>query len=222
MIYIMTSFSLKIVAYLTMFVDHIGLLFFPDDDFLRIIGRISFPLFAFLIAEGFLKTRNQSYYLQRLLIFGCIAQVPYMWFQFTVGSEIMKLNILFTLAFGLALLMLLQRKLYLFFAAGFMLLMILDKIIHFDYGMYGIFLILFSYIFIQKRVLGLGLLVYTTILVSLSLENLAHSSLQIYALLSLIPIVIYNGEMGKRVSRWWFYAIYPVHFLILVGLYYIL
>ena len=73
----MTVFHLKIIAILTMTIDHVGFFFFPDIEVLRIIGRLSFPLFAWLIANGAYHTKNMHAYLVRLFIFALISQVPF-------------------------------------------------------------------------------------------------------------------------------------------------
>ena len=73
----MTGFHLKLIALTTMFIDHIGAVFFPQVTLLRVIGRISFPLYAFLIAEGCRYTRNRGRYALGLGAFALISEIPY-------------------------------------------------------------------------------------------------------------------------------------------------
>ena len=73
----MTGFHLKLIALTTMFIDHIGAVFFPQVTLLRVIGRISFPLYAFLIAEGCRYTRNRWRYALGLGAFALISELPY-------------------------------------------------------------------------------------------------------------------------------------------------
>lgn len=73
----MTGFHLKLIALTTMFIDHIGAVFFPQVTLLRVIGRISFPLYAFLIAEGCRYTRNRGRYALGLGAFALISELPY-------------------------------------------------------------------------------------------------------------------------------------------------
>lgn len=73
----MTGFHLKLIALTTMFIDHIGAVFFPQVTLLRVIGRISFPLYAFLIAEGCRYTRNRGRYALGLGVFALISEIPY-------------------------------------------------------------------------------------------------------------------------------------------------
>ncbi|MFB2968893.1 TraX family protein [Aerosakkonema sp. BLCC-F183] len=78
----MTAFQIKVLAALLMLVDHIGAIFFPKIFVLRIVGRLSFPLFAWLIGQGEKHTKNFKLYLVRLIILGLISQpVSYLLFQ---------------------------------------------------------------------------------------------------------------------------------------------
>ncbi len=93
----MSSFQLKMIAVITMLIDHIGAVIFPDIIVLRIIGRLAFPLFAFLITEGYRHTSNFNRYLGRLFIFAIISQYPF-WLAFGFDAG---LNIFSTLFLGL-------------------------------------------------------------------------------------------------------------------------
>lgn len=122
----MSSSMLKIIACAIMLLDHIGAALFPQVRWIRLIGRLAFPIFAYLIAEGYARTKNFSKYLSRLLMFGLIAQIP---FGFAFGRDIyinnfsdfikvvlgqpMHLNIFFTLAIGLIAIKVYDSKFYL-------------------------------------------------------------------------------------------------------------
>jgi len=71
------AFTLKMIAAVTMLIDHVGYIFFPQYVLLRIIGRISFPIFAFLIVEGFMHTRDVKKYIFRMIIFALITEIPF-------------------------------------------------------------------------------------------------------------------------------------------------
>ncbi len=213
----MTAFALKLIAIITMTIDHVGFLFFPESLTLRIIGRISFPIFAFLIAEGFIKTSSVKKYLGRLTIFALISQIPFGYFESFGGNVGFHLNILFTLALGVLILALVNQTKKTFLK----ILIILGgaALAHFgsfSYGAYGIFSILGSYLFLAKnRKQGLVALSVLPFLetVRLFLEKIFF--LQFFAILSLIPIYLYNGEHGARLSKWVFYCFYPLHMIIL-------
>jgi hypothetical protein len=70
---------LQIVAMLTMLIDHIGAALYPDILVLRLIGRLSFPLYAFAIVQGYRYTRNLPKYMFRLILLAAITQLPYFW-----------------------------------------------------------------------------------------------------------------------------------------------
>lgn len=72
---------LKLTAVLLMLIDHIGASLYPEIFWLRLIGRLSFPIFAFLIAQGAKKTRDISKYQNRLLIFSIVSQPPFVYFS---------------------------------------------------------------------------------------------------------------------------------------------
>ena len=96
----MSSFVLKIIAVITMFIDHLGYTIFGKFSYLNYIGRISFPVFAFQISEGYIHTKNLKKYFLRLFLFAVISQIPFMLFH-SIISDTFYLNIFFTLLLGL-------------------------------------------------------------------------------------------------------------------------
>lgn len=74
---IMSTFTLKLIAIIAMVIDHVGAIFFPDQLWLRGIGRIAFPIFVFLLVEGLYNTSNIKKYLTRLGIFALISEIPF-------------------------------------------------------------------------------------------------------------------------------------------------
>ena len=89
---------IQALAFLTMFIDHAGLLFFPRAIWLRAVGRMAFPLFCYNIVFGLVHTKNVKKYALRLLIFALISQYPYM---LALHHASYELNVLFTLIAGL-------------------------------------------------------------------------------------------------------------------------
>ena len=96
--------QLKIIALITMLIDHIGIVFFSNMVAFRVIGRISFPIFAFFIAEGLHYTRDKFKYTSRIFIFAILSQLPY-----TLLFQTYQLNILFTLFISIVLIIIAEK-----------------------------------------------------------------------------------------------------------------
>ena len=97
----MSAFTLKIIAVITMFIDHIGYIVYNGKiPYLNFIGRLSFPIFAFQISEGYIHTKNLKKYFFRLFLFAIISQFPFMLFDSLFIDEF-YLNVFFTLLLGL-------------------------------------------------------------------------------------------------------------------------
>ena len=73
----MSAFTLKMIALVTMIIDHVGAVFFPEIIWLRYIGRISMPIYAFLLVQGYQHTRDFKRYVIRMAIFAVVSEVPY-------------------------------------------------------------------------------------------------------------------------------------------------
>lgn len=214
----MTIFLLKIIACSTMFIDHIKYAIpVLENDFTNYIGRISFPLFAFFIGEGYLHTKDIKKYYLRLFIFAIISQVPFMLFRTLVG-EWKMLNVIFTLLLGLTAILIYdkgkEKLISLIFVGG---IAYLGKILKVDYGWYGVLAVFIIYILKNHKVLlpmGYGILLityyYTRGINLLSLENIMYF---ISTLISIFLIISYNGKKGKSV-KYFFYAFYPLHMLL--------
>ena len=209
----MSGQSLKLIAIVTMLIDHIGLALFPDELIWRYIGRISFPIFAFLIVEGFVHTSNFKKYIGRILIFGILSEIP---FNLLVSGKVFDLehqNVFFTFAIGLIMLHFIEKNTASILNNGFLIMGILFSVIlRTDYSIYGIGLIYIFYVFRYSKVTMLGFA---------SLVSLISGGVQRFAMLSTIPMALYNGERGpkvfdKKYVKYMFYAFYPIHIIILV------
>ena len=97
----MSSFVLKIIAVVTMFIDHLGYIIWGRVTFFNYIGRLAFPIFAFQISEGYLHTKNLKKYFLRLIIIAIVSQIPYSLFLSTYSNDYTSPNIFFTLISGL-------------------------------------------------------------------------------------------------------------------------
>src|SRR5690554_5628220 len=157
----MSTFALKIIAIITMLVDHAAVVFIPSDTWLhligRIIGRLSFPIFAFLLVEGFFHTKNIKKYLTRLGVFALISEIPFDLAFYNTYFYIGHQNIFFTLFLGLLaihLISMVEKKfhdqiLYINLAnAGITILFsFIASILMTDYKFLGILLIVAFYLF---------------------------------------------------------------------------
>lgn len=193
-----------------MTIDHIGAFFYPEHEVLRIIGRIAFPIFGYLLILGVESTRDTRAYFLRLMVFAAISQIPY--FLVNGYEPFEALNIFFTLAFGV-----------MFLANSLLLIPVLfaSMFVHFDTGLYGIILIA-CLRFMRERT-AFGIVAY----VAYSIMLLTVSTIQPFQLLALPLILLHHtgylkitrAVVGKNVyPTWWkyfFYLYYPLHLTIL-------
>lgn len=228
-----SAFWLKMIACVTMLIDHIGgIVFlsgigyeaiFSDPKmatiyvYTRMIGRIAYPIFAFLLVEGFTHTKNFKKYIMRMLVFALISIIPYnlafgrrlfnpeYWNRFIFG------NVMWTFLLGLILmyvLKLIEEKeyknifkvvLYIIITAVFMGGAFIIKC---DRRQWGILVIALFYLFRDSR------------LKQALTSIVSFRDQAIYAHLSLIPILLYNGKRGRDI-RYFFYIFYPLHLILL-------
>lgn len=201
---------LKLIAIITMTIDHIGIFFYPEYEVLRIIGRIAFPIFGYLLILGVESTRDTRAYFLRLMVFAAISQIPY--FLVNGYEPFEALNIFFTLAFGVMFLVNSLLLIPVLFASMF---------VHFDTGLYGIILI--ACLRFMKEQTAFGIVAY----VAYSLILLSVSTIQPFQVLALPLILLHHtgylkitrAVVGKNVyPTWWkyfFYLYYPLHLTIL-------
>ena len=230
--------TLKIIAIVSMLIDHIGavilqpLLHYQGNEIvhdnlftayvsLRYIGRLAFPIFCFLLVEGFFYTHNRVKYAIRLGIFALISEIPFdlaFYKQFPYNRH---QNVFMTLLIGLLMMMAIQYvrdsiipkvmrgknmlalllQTVIFIAAGY-----LASILHTDYSFWGIIAIFVMYILRFNR------------LYMCLLEAMYFLAFEVTAAISFIPIYFYNGKRGLKL-KYFFYVFYPAHLLILYGIY---
>lgn len=198
---------LKLLAIMTMLIDHVGYLFFPKHVFFRVIGRVSFPIFAYLISRGYKYTSNLERYLHRLLLLGIFSQLPYI-LVFKSGA-----NIFFTLVLGL-------MSIYCFDKINFVglfICIVLSYILPVSYGIYGVFTILAFHVFQESRV-------YTSITFSiLTFIYFLHYNayIQFFSIFSLF-FIFKEWKSSIQINKHFSYFVYPIHLFILVIFSYIL
>ncbi len=209
----MSIFSLKIIACVTMVLDHIKYAIPETTCFAtQYLGRIAFPLFAFLVGEGYCHTSNLKKYSKRLIVFALISQIPFMLFRTLVG-EWRMLNILFTLLLGLGTIAVWDKfgKKSIPIIA---LLVFLGKILRVDYGWYGVLSVFLLYVFRERKILRifafamLNLIYYQN---RLFLENsLPYLISYICTTIPVIFLLFYNGKLGRK-TKYLYYLFYPLH-----------
>ncbi len=244
-----TGSSLKIIAIITMFIDHtaavllsrmlfsmgivsltdyspaqiagvfeaegnlVGILYLTYQIMRRIIGRMAFPIFCFLLVEGFQRTGNKKKYIIRLFMFVILSEIPFdLAFHGTVWYP-QGQNVFITLLLGFLVMTgfeLLEEKkpgtwIAIFGKIGiFIVAAVVAELCHCDYGAKGVMVIVILYLFRRNKA-----------------EQLVAGCVALYwkltAMLAFIPIAFYNGQRGLRL-KYIFYVFYPVHLLILYGL----
>lgn len=212
----LNSNSLKIIAIISMLIDHIGHAFFPHMLWLRMTGRIAFPIFAYFIAVGYEKTSDKKKYFLRLLLFAVISQYP---FSLFAGVGLFKeLNIFFTLSAGLAAIWCMDNKNEAIRIIVPLSLAVLCEILNCDYGIYGVALIIIFHKFKDIKPLTTAVIALNAafFLLAVSSGNSWQKSLvQSFSITALVPIFIYNGEKGIGSLKWLFYVFYPLHLAII-------
>lgn len=223
----MSSFLLKIIACFTMLLCHIPFVYPQYSVPLMYIGKISFPLYAFLISEGYVHTRNFSKYLTRLIVFGVISQIPaYLLFA---GKSFngLYLNIFFTLALGLLGIRIYDKiKSKYISTLLIILLAVIAELLKFDYGAFGVLMIVCFYVFKRNKlnmVLSQMFLMFILYMKKMSYYTFSLFNLQyilfqlLFSVISLAIILTYNGKKGKSSGKikLMFYFFYPVHLIIL-------
>ncbi len=232
----LNTFTLKIIAIICMTIDHLGVClgtvyedgsyyltgFMSYDTYtiLRIIGRIAFPIFCYLIVEGFFYTRDVMNYVVRLLVFAFLSQAPFsLLTRGTPFSFNQNLNVFFTLALGLITIAAIEygktqckkkvinKPLFIFISLVVIICTTtFADTISCDYAGYGVLVIVIFYVFRDKPLLiTAGLLIATLIL---------SNELELYSLLAMIPIVLHNHQKGPSM-KYVFYSYYPVHMIVL-------
>lgn len=208
--------ALKILAMIFMTCDHVAVELLPDWDFLRIIGRLAMPIYAYMIAEGCRFTHDRKKYLWRLSSLALLCQVVYF---FAVGSLYQCILVTFSLSVCLIWALETHPKswgLLVFLASAFLCegLPVLLKGTDFavDYGIVGVCLPALVYFGRTREEKLLG---FTVGLVLLALQ---YEGIQWFGLGAVPLLMLYSGERGKLPIGRLFYFYYPAHLVVIYGL----
>ena len=207
--------ALKVIALISMVIDHVALYLMEHGTVLYetmcCIGRIAFPVFAFLLAEGFIHTRSRYRYFFTLLGFAVISEIPWYLLNGADGTH----NVMFTLALGVATLMVLENLLQRSMVLGFFWTLGMARLacwLGVDYEWRGILIIVASYL-----INGYG----HSFTYSRDMQFFCTFALMIHygvigAIMACMILYVYNGTRGfvqGSIAKYGFYAFYPVHLL---------
>ncbi len=226
--------QIKLLAITAMTLDHIALVFVPSGSILyylmRLIGRLTAPLMAFMLTEGYRYTRSRSRYLLRLVIFALISQPFYFRLAFGRAPESIleyctHWNVMLSFAIGLLIMMLFDSSIH--SCTSIVLLGCLISLAHFCDWSYlnpAWTIIFFCYYERDKKKMAVFFVLASVTLQTLvfcrQFDSFASFSFQYGTLLALIPISMYNGQRGnvrhKNLNRWFFYVYYPAHMIVLL------
>lgn len=222
--------TLKIIAAVSMVIDHIGVMLFPQVILLRVIGRISFPIFAFMIAEGCEKTSNKRRYFLSIFLLGIACQIVYFLYD-----GIAYMGVLITFSIAILLIYALQEMKNAVFdgtmcrrrrcaaVVSFLFLIvavyILNRYVSIDYGFWGCVLPLFASVFrtpspaSESRFKRLDRLGIHVLMLGIGLVILSHAQggVQIYSLFAIPLLLLYSGARGTWAMKSFFYIFYPTH-----------
>ena len=216
--------QLKLIALITMVIDHIGAFFCPHFLLLRYIGRISFPIYCYLLTEGAKYTHDMKKYLLRLGLFALISEIPFNLVRSGSLLDPSGQNVFFTLFIGMGMIYLIEHPVFNDGLPDMVYILIiiacaagLAEFANTDYGFTGIAIIFVFYVFRDKG--GYGMIMAA---ICFSLLNIGYGYYQWMAIFALIPIALYDGRRGRqsRLMQYGFYAFYPAHMLIgyLIGM----
>ncbi|MBQ3151273.1 MAG: conjugal transfer protein TraX [Clostridia bacterium] len=231
-----SSSTLHIIGMIFMLCDHLWATVIPGNDWLTCVGRLTYPIFAFLVVEGYFHTSNLRRYLLRMGIFALISEIP---FNLMYGGSVIypvHQSVMCTLLIGLVLIILNEaaRKknklwLTLITAVCTVLLGALLGVVTFtDYSSVGVLTILVFYFFRKRNIWHFLLQLVCLYYLNAEVLQGMYFTVELFgkefeivrqslAVLSLIPIWLYNGKKGIRskVFRYFCYAFYPAHMLVL-------
>ena len=231
-----TSMSLHMMAMLFMLCDHLWATVIPGNEWLTCVGRLAFPIFAFLIVEGYFHTSNLKKYVGRLLLFAILSEIP---FNLVMGSTIfypLHQNVIWTFLIAILLIRFVEKVkekgkfglLVLAILVSILAAILLGLVTLVDYHFAGILTVLTFYFFRGKR--WWNYVAQFIVLYYINIEILGGYCYEVgvfgntyylvqqgFALLALLPIWLYKGKQGphNKVLQYTYYAFYPVHLLIL-------
>ena len=239
----LSSAALHVIGMVLMLMDHTWATIATDHAWLTWAGRIAFPIFAFLTAEGYFRTKNFKGYLGRMILFAALSEIPFN-LMMSGGSRFfypIHQNVLFTFVIALLIMRCIdkirekfaKKPAIIMFASGAMLVLggLLGSFLFVDFYGAGVVTALLFYFFRERKwwaflLQAICLYYVNTEMIgglTVPVELFSHSfelHQQLMAMLSLIPIWLYRGRKGNEsiLFRFGCYFFYPAHMLLLVAL----
>ena len=206
----LTGNMLKLIAAFSMLLDHGGLLFFPREMGFRIAGRLAFPIFAFMIAEGCHYTRSRWRYWGMIAALAAVCQAVY---YFAAGDTYLSVLVTFSLAIPTIFALEEWKKTGswgwgLATAGAVGVIWLLNRCLEIDYGFWGCMLPVFVAAFRGKWQM-------VSVTLGLCLVAADFGGLQWWSLLAVPLLLCYDGTVGRRKLKYFFYIFYPAHLAIL-------
>lgn len=207
-----------LLAFLTMTIDHIGYIFFPHTEILRIIWRMAFPLFAWWIVRGYKFTKNKEKYAKRIFFLALISQIPSF---FITWYDLY--NVCFTLLFWLFSIWIIEsEKINKYLKIPIVsILLLISILLNFDYNAYWILTIILLNQFWEQKKSVIYFLILIFLFYFIDYKNFTiHFSIQIYSVLSII--ILYFTPIRKydfKINYYFKYLYYPLHLTILYTIY---
>ncbi|AJY75110.1 TraX family protein [Paenibacillus beijingensis] len=204
---------MQVIAMLTMLIDHIGLVFFKNDPWWRIAGRLAFPIYAYYIVLGYQHTKSIKNYMNRLLLLTLISQIPYM----LALNSAAKLNVVGTLYLCLVVLYVTDHQKRVVSVPVAVIIAAIMEFLNFDYGFYGLALVLI-YRYMQNHYI-----VFAHLMLNLLVMLLKPGwEIQIFSIFATLAIVygpkVYRVLERRSVPNWLWRSFYPAH-LALIALF---
>jgi len=223
-----SSYQLHLFAMVFMLIDHIGAVIFPFDFFYRYVGRLSFPIFCYLLVCGFYKTSNRKKYFLRLFIFAIISEI---FFDLVFNSSFIytnSQNVLWSFCISFFMMHIIEKLKYKFIYIVPFIIFIFCFIAYYlkvDYSWYGILIVLLFYISYNNKIYFryilqfVGMIIINCVLFKGTLVDYGGIVLytQPFALLSLFFIWSFNGKKGYSnvYIKYFNYCFYPLHLFLL-------
>ena len=225
---------LKVIAAISMLLDHIGIVFFLDNIILRIIGRIAFPIYAFMVSEGCAYTKSRLRYFLTMFLLGVSCQIV-----FYIYSCDTYMGILLTFSVSVLLIYAMQyvkdtmwekkagtsKKVSAIgiFVGAIVGVYFLNKILQMDYGFLGCMAPVFASLFRKPYRSHSGMwekcdkhVIHVVLLgICLLLISFMYGDIQVYSLLAIPILLLYSGKRGTLTMKYFFYIFYPAHLILL-------